>query len=124
MAIEDSYPGVVVEWGGGYWGSPSVTDIEPLAVVYQSLVSRNDYVADGLRREAQYVHDVGRKMSRHAGWDNTDGLNSWKALRLQVRRSQLEADVLRRFDERQEQLREFVRTYIVGSDQLVFAFES
>ena len=115
MSVEDSYPGVVIHWGGEYWAPTETNDLEPLAVMYHSLVNRENYVEEGLRLESRsldsyFQTSMGRKV-RAAGT-----ADSYRALRMQVRKGELERGLPWRFDGKYEALCAYALTFEPQAD--------
>ena len=113
MAIEDSYPGTVIHWGGEYWTPTEAGELEPLAVMYHSLVNREQFVETGLKLERRsldsyYATPVGRR-ARAAGTEQL-----YRMIRMQKREGELINALPGRFDGKYDEL----CAYALGSGPL------
>jgi hypothetical protein len=111
-----------IEWGGERWIPAPDNEIEPLAIMYGSLLRRADYVAFGMQKEENYLQEVIAKMQRRSGGERGNNFEVWRQLRLKMRRQVLEEALPRRFDEKYERLVLFARSLDAGPDQLTIEY--
>lgn len=120
--LENTYPGIVIEWGDSYW-APTATgdDIEPLIIsasgTTEVLINRKQYREKRVKLARAAESQNAQEFKRTHPTVRREDLNQLIEIRMKDREQEIEIKSRELFDEKRQELMEFAGAFAVNPGQ-------